>query len=141
VDRPRVVVTARQISRALWREDPGQLAGVLGALAQALDESDQTKGMSRRMSHDDVPFGSRLRLLTLAEELQNVSEACRRVGVGRQTYRSSGSWPQPDPSRPWPRTHVRRAGPGEVGRDPDPRDGVRCVLCRVAPNTKASAWR
>ena len=38
------------------------------------------------MSHDDVLFGYRLRLFTLAEELQNVSEACRRMGVSRQTY-------------------------------------------------------
>jgi Winged helix-turn helix len=38
------------------------------------------------MSHDDVLFGYRLRLFTLAEELRNVSEACRRMGVSRQTY-------------------------------------------------------
>jgi len=38
------------------------------------------------MSHDDVLFGYRLRLFTLAEELGNVSEACRRMGVSRQTY-------------------------------------------------------
>jgi transposase InsO family protein len=38
------------------------------------------------MSHDDVLFGYRLRLFTLAEELQNVAEACRRMGVSRQTY-------------------------------------------------------
>jgi transposase InsO family protein len=38
------------------------------------------------VSHDDVLFGYRLRLFTLAEELQNVSEACRRMGVSRQTY-------------------------------------------------------
>lgn len=38
------------------------------------------------MSHDDVLFRYRLRLITLADELQNVSEACRRMGVSRQTY-------------------------------------------------------
>ncbi len=38
------------------------------------------------MSHDDVLFGYRLRLFTLAEELGNVSAACRRMGVSRQTY-------------------------------------------------------
>src|SRR5439155_21601788 len=31
-------------------------------------------------------FGYRLRLFTLADELGNVSEACRRMGVSRQTY-------------------------------------------------------
>ena len=38
------------------------------------------------MSHDDVLFGYRLRLFTLAEELGNVSEACRQMGVSRSTY-------------------------------------------------------
>ena len=38
------------------------------------------------MSHDDVLFRYRLRLITLADELSNVSEACRRMGVSRQTY-------------------------------------------------------
>ena len=38
------------------------------------------------MSHDDVLFRYRLRLFTLAEELGNVSEACRRMGMSRQTY-------------------------------------------------------
>ena len=38
------------------------------------------------MSHDDALFRYRLRLFTLAEELHNVSEACRRMGVSRQTY-------------------------------------------------------
>jgi transposase InsO family protein len=38
------------------------------------------------MSQDDVLFRYRLRLFTLAEELSNVSEACRRMGVSRQTY-------------------------------------------------------
>ncbi|MGH2991595.1 MAG: DDE-type integrase/transposase/recombinase [Solirubrobacterales bacterium] len=38
------------------------------------------------MSHDDVLFGYRLRLFTLAEELGNVSEACRQMGVARSTY-------------------------------------------------------
>jgi transposase InsO family protein len=38
------------------------------------------------MSHDDVLFRYRLRLFAMAEELQNVSEACRRMGVSRQTY-------------------------------------------------------
>lgn len=33
------------------------------------------------MTEDDVLFGSRLRLFTLAEELRNVSEACRAIGV------------------------------------------------------------
>ena len=32
------------------------------------------------MTHDDVLFGFRLRLFTLAEELGNVSEACRQMG-------------------------------------------------------------
>ena len=39
-----------------------------------------------RMSHDDVLFGYRLRLFTLAEELGNVSAACRAMGVHRSTY-------------------------------------------------------
>jgi transposase len=38
------------------------------------------------MSQDDVLFRYRLRLFTLAEELSNVAEACRRMGVSRQTY-------------------------------------------------------
>jgi transposase InsO family protein len=38
------------------------------------------------MTHDDVLFGFRLRLFTLAEELGNVSEACRQMGVARSTY-------------------------------------------------------
>ena len=38
------------------------------------------------MTDDDVLFGYRLRLFTLAEELGNVSEACRRMGVDRSTY-------------------------------------------------------
>src|SRR5512139_703132 len=38
------------------------------------------------MTHDDVLFGFRLRLFTLAEELGNVSEACRQMGVSRSTY-------------------------------------------------------
>ena len=38
------------------------------------------------MTDDDVLFGYRLRLLTLAEELGSVSEACRQMGVARSTY-------------------------------------------------------
>lgn len=38
------------------------------------------------MTHDDVLFGFRLRLFTLAEELGNVTEACRQMGVARSTY-------------------------------------------------------
>ncbi|MEK6252725.1 MAG: helix-turn-helix domain-containing protein [Actinomycetota bacterium] len=38
------------------------------------------------MTHDDVLFGYRLRLFTLAEELDSVSEACRQMGVARSTY-------------------------------------------------------
>jgi transposase InsO family protein len=38
------------------------------------------------MTHDDVLFGYRLRLFTLAEELGSVSEACRQMGVSRSTY-------------------------------------------------------
>lgn len=38
------------------------------------------------MTHDDVLFGYRLRLFTLADELGNVSEACRQMGVSRSTY-------------------------------------------------------
>lgn len=38
------------------------------------------------MTHDDVLFGYRLRLFTLAEELGNISEACRQMGVARSTY-------------------------------------------------------
>ena len=38
------------------------------------------------MTHDDVLFGFRLRLFTLAEELGNVSAACRQMGVARSTY-------------------------------------------------------
>ena len=38
------------------------------------------------MSKDDVLFGFRLRLITLAEELGSVSEACRLMGVHRSTY-------------------------------------------------------
>ena len=37
------------------------------------------------MTDDDVLFGYRLRLFTLAEELGNVSEACRQRGVDRST--------------------------------------------------------
>jgi transposase InsO family protein len=38
------------------------------------------------MSEDDVLFGFRLRLFTLADELGNVSAACRAMGVDRSTY-------------------------------------------------------
>jgi transposase len=38
------------------------------------------------MSEDDVLFGFRLRLFTLAEELGNVSAACRAMGVDRSTH-------------------------------------------------------
>ena len=38
------------------------------------------------MTEDDVLFGFRLRLFTLAEELGNVSAACRAMGVARSTY-------------------------------------------------------
>jgi transposase InsO family protein len=38
------------------------------------------------MTHDDLLFGYRLRLFTLAEELGNVSAACRAMGVDRSTY-------------------------------------------------------
>ena len=38
------------------------------------------------MSEHDVLFGFRLRLFTLAEELSNVSAACRAMGVDRSTY-------------------------------------------------------
>lgn len=38
------------------------------------------------MTHDDVLFGYRLRLFTLAEELGSVSEACRQMGIARSTY-------------------------------------------------------
>jgi transposase InsO family protein len=38
------------------------------------------------VTEDDVLFGFRLRCLTLAEELGNVSEACRAMGIERSTY-------------------------------------------------------
>jgi transposase InsO family protein len=38
------------------------------------------------MTEDDVLFGQRVRLFTLAEELGNVSEACRLMGFHRSTY-------------------------------------------------------
>jgi transposase len=38
------------------------------------------------MREHDVLFGFRLRLFTLAEELGNVSAACRQMGVDRSTY-------------------------------------------------------
>ena len=38
------------------------------------------------MTHDDVLFGQRLRLFTLAEELGNVAAACRLMGFHRSTY-------------------------------------------------------
>jgi transposase InsO family protein len=38
------------------------------------------------MSHDDVLFGFRLRVFTLAEELGNVAAACRAMGIERSTY-------------------------------------------------------
>jgi len=38
------------------------------------------------MTEDDVLFGFRLRVFTLAEELGNVSEACRQMGIARSTY-------------------------------------------------------
>lgn len=38
------------------------------------------------MTHDDVLFGYRLRLFTLAQELGSVSEACRQMGISRSTY-------------------------------------------------------
>ena len=38
-----------------------------------------------RVSHDDVLFGYRLRLLTLAEEI-GVRPACRQMGVHHSTY-------------------------------------------------------
>lgn len=38
------------------------------------------------MTEDDVLFGFRVRCLTLAEELGNVSAACRAMGIERSTY-------------------------------------------------------
>ncbi len=38
------------------------------------------------MTEHDVLVGYRLRLFTLADELGNVSEACRLMGVHRSTY-------------------------------------------------------
>ena len=38
------------------------------------------------MTEDDVRFGFRLRCLTLAEELGNVSAACRAMGIERSTH-------------------------------------------------------
>ena len=38
------------------------------------------------MTEHDVLVGYRLRLFTLAEELGNVSAACRAMGVDRSTY-------------------------------------------------------
>jgi hypothetical protein len=38
------------------------------------------------MTEHDVLVGFRLRLFTLAEELGNVSAACRAMGVHRSTY-------------------------------------------------------
>jgi transposase InsO family protein len=38
------------------------------------------------MSHDDVLFGFRLRVFTLAAELGNVAAACRAMGIERSTY-------------------------------------------------------
>ena len=38
------------------------------------------------MTEDDVLFGQRLRLFTLAEELGNGSQACRLMGWHRSTY-------------------------------------------------------
>ena len=38
------------------------------------------------MTEDDVLFGQRVRLITLAEELGNVSKACRLMGFHRSTY-------------------------------------------------------
>jgi hypothetical protein len=38
------------------------------------------------MTEDDVLFGQRVRLFTLADELGNVSEACRLMGFHRSTY-------------------------------------------------------
>jgi hypothetical protein len=38
------------------------------------------------MTEDDMLFGFRLRCLTLADELGNVSAACRAIGIERSTY-------------------------------------------------------
>ena len=38
------------------------------------------------MTEHDVLVGLRLRLFTLADELGNVSAACRAMGVDRSTY-------------------------------------------------------
>jgi transposase InsO family protein len=38
------------------------------------------------MSEDDVLFGFRLRVFTLADELGNVAAACRAMGIERSTY-------------------------------------------------------
>ena len=38
------------------------------------------------MTEHDVLVGYRLRLFTLAQELGNVSAACRAMGVDRSTY-------------------------------------------------------
>jgi hypothetical protein len=42
------------------------------------------------VTEHDVLVGFRLRLFTLADELGNVSAACRAIGVDRSTY-----WPAP----------------------------------------------
>src|SRR5215211_3290768 len=86
------------------------------------------------MTEHDVLVGFRLRLFTLAEELGNVSAACRAMGVHRSTYyrlkrkvdrwglealRAAGAPPAADAERDRPPPGA--AGGGLRARPPGPR--------------------
>lgn len=54
--------------------------------AGLLDANQEKLCKERAVTEDDVLFGFRVRCLTLAEELGNVSAACRAMGIERSTY-------------------------------------------------------
>jgi transposase InsO family protein len=54
--------------------------------ASAQSPGCQTKSKGAAVTEHDVLVGFRLRLFTLADELGNVSAACRAMGVDRSTY-------------------------------------------------------
>src|SRR5512144_2452975 len=62
------------------------MAGGVRVLAHAPRCQPKKQRREHDVTEDDVLFGFRLRCLTLAEELGNVSEACRAMGIERSTY-------------------------------------------------------
>jgi transposase InsO family protein len=68
----------------LMSDGPARSGGAVCASAQS--PGCETKRREEPVTEHDVLVGFRLRLFTLADELGNVSAACRAMGVDRSTY-------------------------------------------------------